>query len=103
MREIAMRQHLFTLLASGLAITIVGCATPPETTTPNLDSHFGQAVNLAKAQQTLNPQASLNTDPVSGMNGKEGNIVIEGYFESLREAPSRPGDFINSGGGSSGN
>ena len=96
-----MRQHLFTLLASGLAATIVGCATPPETTTPNLDSHFGQAVNLAKAQQTLNPQASLNTDPVSGMNGKEGNIVIDGYYKSLA-APPTPATLINIGGDLSG-
>jgi len=102
MKEKAMRQHLFTLLASGLAATIVGCATPPETTTPNLDSQFGQAVNMAKAQQTLNPDASLNTDPVSGMTGKEGKLVIDAYHESLK-APPPPATIINIGGGITGN
>lgn len=96
-----MSQSIFPLLAGSFAVVIAGCATPPETTTPNLDSKFGQAVNMAKAQQTLNPDASLNTDPVSGMTGKEGKLVIDAYHKSL-EPPPPPATIINIGGGLSG-
>jgi len=97
-----MRQLLLTLLASSLTGVLAGCATPPETTTPYLDKHFGQAVNMAKAQQTLNPDASRNTDPVSGISGKEGNLIIDAYHESLKPPPP-PATVINIGGGLSGN
>lgn len=69
--------------------------------TPNLDSSFGNAVNQAKAQQTLNPDASLNTEPVGGVSGAEGNLAIDAYHESLK--PSQPAPtIINIGGSLSG-
>lgn len=99
-----MRSLHLTLLVSGLTGVFAGCATPTssETTTPYLDKHFGQAVNMAKAQQTLNPDASRNTDPVSGISGKEGNLIIDAYHESLKPPPP-PATVINIGGGLSGN
>ena len=39
--------------------------------TPNLDSKFGYAVNAAKAQQTLNPDAALKADPVAGIDAPD--------------------------------
>lgn len=81
------------VLVAGLA----ACATPPETTTPHLDSHFGQAVNMAKAQQTLNPDASRNTDPVAGISGKAGQTAADSYHDSLKKPPE-PATIINIGG-----
>lgn len=87
-----------TLVFAVLSASLLAACTP---LTPNLDKHFGQAVNMAKAQQTLNPDASRNTDPVSGISGKEGNLIIDAYHESLKPPPP-PATVINIGGGLSG-
>jgi len=60
-----------------------GCASKA----PYLDSKFGHAVNSAKAQQTLNPDASKNTDPVSGLDGKAGKESMDRYDESFKTPP----------------
>ena len=93
-----MKTRLSTLMSAALATALAGCAS----TTPNLDRTFGQAVNQAKAQQTLNPDASLNTDPVSGLDGVAANAAIDNYTKSVN-APPEKATIINIGGGLSGN
>jgi len=83
------------------ALALAGCAT----TTPKLDDHFGDAVNAAKAQQTLNPDASLNTDPVAGIDGEAANAAIDRYHKSFVQPPATTNIFnigvgTNSGTGS---
>ena len=90
-----------TLTAFALTLTasaLSGCAP----LTPHLDAHFGEAVNLAIAQQTINPDASRNTDPVAGMGGKAAQAVIDTYHEGLKQPPE-PATVINIGGGLGGN
>jgi uncharacterized protein YceK len=82
--------------ALALLTTLSGCATQ----TPEIDKHFGDAVNAAKAQQTLNPDASLNTAPVTGMDGKAANTAIDRY-EKTFEKPPAAGDIFNIGVGTS--
>jgi hypothetical protein len=65
-----------------LALMLGAC-----TTTPILDSKFGYAVNTAKAQQTINPQASRNTDPVAGLDGTPAKDSIDRYQNSFKEPP----------------
>jgi len=48
-----------------LALLLGGCSN-----TPYWDAHFGEAVELAKAQQILNPDAGKNPDPVAGIDGR---------------------------------
>jgi hypothetical protein len=74
-----MRFKCFGVL---IAVTISGC-----TTTPYLDSRFGSAVNAAKAQQTINPDASRNTDPVAGLDGTPAKDSIERYQNTFKEPP----------------
>ena len=84
-----------------LLAMVAGCAN----TTPELDSRFGYAVNAAKAQQTLNPEASQNSDPVVGMNGKAADAAIDRYNSSYESPPVTNNVFtigVGSGGGSSG-
>lgn len=85
-----------TLILGVLAATLLAACTP---LTPNLDSSFGIAVNHAKAQQTLNPDASLDTAPVSS-SGDEGALAVDGYYQSLIPTPEPPPTVnINIGGG----
>ncbi|GBG13152.1 transcriptional regulator [Novimethylophilus kurashikiensis] len=82
--------------AFALLTTLSACATP----TPELDSHFGDAVNAAKAQQTLNPDASQNTAPVTGMDGKAANSAVDRY-EKTFEKPQPTENIFNIGVGTS--
>lgn len=65
------------------AIGLAGCAS----TSPVLDSHFGEAVNAAKAQQIINPDASQNTDPVAGVDGKAADAAMDRYHRSFVAPP----------------
>jgi hypothetical protein len=80
------------------ALLLTGCAAR----TPVLDQHFGEAVNQAKAQQTVNPDASRDRDPVAGLDGQAANATIDRYHKSY-ETPPQPVNVFNIGvGGGSG-
>jgi len=87
-----------SLLFAALAIALGGCASH----TPNLDSRFGEAVNSAKADQIVNPDASQNTDPVAGVDGKAAKAAVDRYHESFKNPPATPVFTIGVGGSSSG-
>jgi hypothetical protein len=72
------------LLSAAIAPAALGACTTP---TPQLDATFGHAVNAAKAQQTINPEASKNTDPVLGLDGKAANESIGRYHDTFRAPP----------------
>lgn len=74
--------RLTAALVLPVMTSITGC-----TATPNLDSRFGYAVNAAKAQQTINPTASLNTDPVAGIDGTSAKESIDRYHNTFKEPP----------------
>ena len=73
-----LRRHSLGLIAA--ASLLAGCAA---TTTPVLDSHFGESVALLKAQQIMYPDAYRNTNPVSGMDGKAGASAYQRYQKSF--------------------
>lgn len=88
----------FILASLFASATLVGCAT----NTPVLDDHFGEAVNAAKAQQTINPDASLNTDPVAGVDGQAANAAVDRYHKSFVQPPAAASVFNIGVGSSSG-
>ena len=73
------------MLALAAIVPLCGCAT---NTTPDTDARFGQSFNLIKAQQTLNPDASRNTDPVAGIDGKAAKGAYDNYRDSFRQPPA---------------
>ena len=73
------------MLALAAIVPLCGCAT---NTTPDTDARFGQSFNLIKAQQTLNPDASLNADPVAGIDGKAAKGAYDNYRDSFRQPPA---------------
>ena len=96
MKNISINFTLAVLLAS---VALAGCATQ----TPQLDDKFGDAVNSAKALQTINPDASLNTEPPDGMGGKAAGAVMDRYHDSYKNPPVQSNVFTigigDSGGG----
>jgi type IV pilus biogenesis protein CpaD/CtpE len=79
-----MKKPDFRLLLALVPIALVGCAE----TTPHYDEHFGEAVRSAVAQQTINPNAASNPDPVAGLDGKAADQTINNYDKSF-EAPEK--------------
>lgn len=77
----------------------VACVTSPP---KRLDSRFGNAIGMAKAQQTMNPEASLNTQAVRGVDGQAGDAMIDNYRDSFinRPAPARGALNVGTTGGS---
>lgn len=63
------------VVCAALLLALVGgCASR----TPYLDTQFGKSVRLLNAQQTINPNAMANTNPVLGLDGK---AAASGYGE----------------------
>lgn len=79
-----------------LMSVLTGCAS---SATPKIDAAFGDAVNAAKAQQTMHPEASLNTEPVNGLDGEAANAAMDRYHRSF-ERPPATGNIFNIGVGS---
>jgi len=91
-----MRQlKSFAALVAGTALT--GCIA----TTPTSDAQFGRATAMARAQQTLNPDASRNTDPVKGLDGKAAKGALDNYRDSFRVPPSEAAQVLTIGVGNS--
>ena len=82
-----------TLQILAAAAVMAGCASP----TPRFDAAFGQAVMQAKARQTLDPQASLNQDPATGIEGGPAADGIGRYYETFRTPPQTFDIIINTG------
>ena len=64
-----------------------GCACKPS----QLEMNYGTSFFLSKFNQTLNPEAEKNLEPVRGLDGQVAMKVMERYrkgFEKQEEAPS---------------
>ena len=85
---------LTRLLICTLALFLIaGCASQ----SPHFDQQVGLAVNTAKARQTVNPEASRNADPVTGIGGTPADSAIDEYHKSFT-APPPTFNVINIGG-----
>ena len=90
---------LARILAAALAASLTGCVP----TTPRLDARFGSAVNTARVQQTVNPEASRDADPVRGIDGQAGDAIVDNYRESFVDPrPALTGGVVNVGSGRAG-
>lgn len=77
-----MTRTLLILSAMGL---IAGCGT---TTPVALDAQMGSSVEMARAQQTLNPQASLDARPVEMIDGKSADALVDRYHKGFEKPPA---------------
>ena len=79
-----------TAACAALLLTLVGgCASR----SPNLDAQFGKSVRLLNAQQTINPNAMANTDPVLGLDGTAALGGYGDYQKTFTTPVQQPSTF----------
>jgi len=83
--------------AAWVCVLFGGCATEPA---PYMESRLGDAVHAARVQQTINLDASKNTDPVAGVDAASAKTAIDQYHKSF-DAPPQTFTIINVGGSTS--
>ena len=84
--EIGNREHendMITNIPVWLAVALTTVLPACVPATPRLDAQFGAAVDMARARQTANPDASRNTDVVKGIDGQAGAAAVNNYHESF--------------------
>jgi hypothetical protein len=75
--------NLAVLAAVGM-VTLTGCVSRGA----YIESVLGESLAQTKASQTLNPEASLNTDPVTGLDGQSATNAINSYEQSFKSQAS---------------
>ena len=71
-------------LALLLVLALDGCAV---SRSPQVDQRFGQAVNSAKARQTIDPQAGAKAPDPHGIDGNAAAESIQRYRDSFKAPP----------------
>ena len=94
--RVRLQRLSLKLLAASAACLLSACAQ----TTPQWDANFGNSVRTAFAQQIINPDASQNPDPVSGMDGRAARETMDRYQKSFTEPKPQPNIFTIGVGGS---
>ena len=70
------------LVISNLIVSIIviaGCAGPSV-----LDQNWGRSVETARFNQTINPKAGENLEPVTGLDGQGAENAMETYRQSFK-------------------
>jgi len=68
-----------------------GCAGKyPYQEESELDKNWGKSFQFVKENQIANPDAGQNLEPVTGMDGKSAEVVIDQYHESFKGTPAAP-------------
>ncbi len=84
-----MKIFKVTTLLLVASLAIVACANKPT----YLDQHFGEAVNSAKAQQIINPDAPQAIYTIGGVDGQAANASIDRYHRSFMTPPATASAF----------
>lgn len=82
--------RLASVACAALLLTLVGgCVSR----TPSLDAQFGKSVRLLNAQQTINPNAVANADPVLGLDGRAAMSGYGDYQKSFAKPEPQSSTF----------
>ncbi len=91
-----MNANLVIVVAASLVLAACGATTPER-----LDSQMGTSLDMLKARQTVNPQASADSRPVEGIDGKAADALVDRYHKSVSQ-PQKAGNIYTIGVGGSG-
>jgi hypothetical protein len=84
---------LLILVPAVASMLLAGCAE-----VSRVEMDYGTSFKLSKFNQTLNPDAEKNLDPVVGLNGQAANKVMDKYNKEFEKpAQAAPSLMINLG------
>ena len=86
--------HSKIILLAAAIYQVAGCAP----VAPRVDNDFGKSLTALKAYQTINPEASANTDN-PGLDGRAAKDAMTSYYKSFT-APMPNQNVFNIGLGS---
>ncbi|MHC4269359.1 MAG: hypothetical protein ACYSTS_12935 [Planctomycetota bacterium] len=89
-----MKKTFFVLISLLVIVILLGGCSLYES---RLEKDYGNSHRLAIVNQTLNPEAEKNLEPVYGIDGKTTNTIVESFqksFEERKREPSFPLDVI---------
>ena len=84
-----------TCLCIGLIAVILvftGCVGPSR-----VEMDYGTSQKLARFNQTLDPEAEKNLEPVTGLDGVPAKLNMERYRKSFEKESPRPTYILNVG------
>jgi hypothetical protein len=76
----------FTSSIIVFAVLFAGCSSPAL-----LDQHWGRSAETARFNQTLNPDAAKDNDPVTEMDGQSAVNTYNGYRDSFKRQETSSG------------
>ena len=88
--HLARTTRLVSVSCAALLLALMGGCT---SRTPYLDTQFGKSVRLLNAQQTINPNAMANTDPVLGLDGTAALGGYGDYQKTFTTPVQQPSTF----------
>jgi hypothetical protein len=86
-----MRKKYYTTVVVLILFFMTGCAHYGA-----LEEDYGKSYNAAKDGQILNPGASKNLEPATGLSGRVAESTLKKYtdsFSSSGQAPQTPQSF----------
>ena len=83
----------YTATCAALLLVLVGGLTGCASRTPYFDAQFGKSVRLLNAQQTINPNAMANADPVLGLDGSAALSGYNDYQKTFATPVPQPATF----------
>ncbi len=89
-----MKKTFFVLINLLVIVMLLGGCTVFES---RLEKDYGNSHRLAIVNQTLNPEAEKNLEPVYGIDGNTADIIVESFqkgFEERSREPRFPLDVI---------
>lgn len=82
-----MRRIHYTMCAVTIFVMATGCAAS------RVEMDYGTSCKLAIANQTLNPEAAKNLEPVAGMDAPAAQKAHERYLKGFEKENQQP-DYI---------
>ncbi len=82
-----MKKIFFVLINLLVIVLLLGGCTG---FSGRLENDYGNSQRLAIANQTLNPEAEKNLEPVYGIDGNTSTIIVKRFRDSFTECSSKP-------------
>jgi hypothetical protein len=86
------RLFLLTLALTLALFLLSNCAGPTR-----LEMDFGTSYKLANFNQTFNPEAEKNLEPVTGLDAQTAKIAYDQYLKSFQKTEALPAGAVTLG------